>query len=215
MSGDMRLKQDVIDELDFEPSVDAAGIGVTVENGIVTLSGHVPLFYQRAKAEEAVWRVAGVRGLVEELEVEQGGARRHDDEELARRALERLDDTAMVPEGSVQVKVQKGWLVLHGEVEWDFQRQAASEALETMIGVGGIVNQIRLKPGDLSIDIKERVERALHRHADVESSRVDVRIDDGRVFLRGRVESALERGEIRRAAWSAPGVTDVVDEMTP
>lgn len=215
MISDMNLKQDVIDELDFEPSVAAEGVGVTVEDGVVTLAGHVPLFFHRTKAEEAVWRVAGVRGLVQELEVRQSGATRRDDEELARRALERLEDTSTVPRGAVRVKVQKSWLMLSGEVEWDYQRRAAAQALETMPGVHGLVNQIRLVPTDVSVDVKERIERALHRHADVEASRVDVRVEEGRVTLSGRVDSVLERGEIRRAAWSAPGVVEVIDELQP
>ncbi len=214
MNNDMNVKQDIIDELDFAPSVDAAGVGVTVNEGLVTLSGHVPHYYQKTEAEEAVWRVFGVRGIVQDIEVRPLNVSEVGDHDLAHRAVQHLQWNALVPDNSVQVKVRNGWIVLKGEVVWQFQRKAAADVIKALQGVRGMLNQIKLSPDATAVDVKSRIEQALHRHADVEAAQIQVGVDNGQVTLDGHIESWLERSAVNQAAWSAPGVVEVIDHLS-
>ena len=214
MSRDKDIKQDITDELDFEPGVDAACVGVTVDEGIVTLTGHVPHYYQKSKAEEAVWRVFGVQGIVQDIDVRPPSVSKVGDEDLAHRAVEHLLWNALVPDDSVQVTVQNGWVVLKGNVEWQFQREAAADVINALQGVRGMLNQIKLSPTVSIDDVKNRIEQALHRHADVEATKIKIDVKNGRVTLDGHIESWLERSAINQAAWSAPGVVEVVDHLS-
>src|SRR5579859_3428688 len=193
---DKKLQQDVLDELDFEPSIEAAHIGVSVKDGIVTLTGHVPNYAQKLIAEAAVKRVHGVRGIAEELKVDLGGVDVYLDEEIAKRALAALDQNVLAPKGKIQVKVEKGWVTLSGQVEWGYQRTAVAEGLRTLRGVTGITNNVAVKPQVLVGDVERRIGDALRRLGEEEAKGVHVRVRDGRVTLDGRVDTWADRDAV-------------------
>jgi osmotically-inducible protein OsmY len=208
------LRQDVIDELDFDPSVDSTGIGVAAENGVVTLTGHVQSYQQKVAAEQAAWRVKGVKAIAQELEVRLPNHSRLNDDELATRAVRILHWTLAVPPDAVQVKVTKGFVALTGKLEWQFQRSAAESAVRKITGVTGVVNLIELTPRVKAKDVRDRIYDALRRHADVEASHIQVDVDaKGAVVLGGHVDHWEERRAVENAAWSVPGVVQVRDNV--
>ena len=210
---DMTLKQLIEDELEFEPSVDAADIGVAVENGIVTLSGHVPTYGQKAKVEEIVSRLKGVRGLAEAIEVRPVGTRSTADDVLAKRAADLIRWNAFVPEEAVKVKVQKGYVTLTGSVEWQYQKDSAYRAVRDMQDITGVYNQITVTPRASAVDVKSRIEDALKRNAEVEAEKIKVKVAGGKVTLEGKVKAWSDRYIAERAAWAAPGVKQVEDHL--
>jgi len=210
-----QLRQTVIDELEFEPRVDAATIGVAVENGVVTLSGHVPSYAAKLSAERAARRVKGVHAIAQEIEVRYASDKNTADDEIAKRAISIIKWDAMTPANAIQVTVQKGWVTLSGEVEWQYQRKAAEDAVRRLSGVNGVFNSITLKPTVNVPDIKKKIEDALSRHAKVEAQAIRVTVRDGnKVSLEGKVESWDERQAVEDAAWSAAGVQSVDDRLT-
>lgn len=211
---DLSLRQDIIDELDFEPSIDAADIGVAVENGIVTLTGHVPTYSQKVTVEDVVRRVKNVKGIAQEIEVRPIGSNRTADDEIAKRAVNILRWNTPIPEGTVQVKVQKGWVTLTGKVDWFYQKDSAARAVRDLAGVVGLTNQIEIKQHASATDVKKRIEEALKRNAEVEAKAIKVEVlENGRIRLDGKVQAWPERSAAVRAAWSAPGVTSVEDRI--
>lgn len=211
---DTSLRQDIIDELDFEPSVDAAHIGVAVDKGIVTLSGHVGSYVQKLAVEKAVRRVKGVLALAGKIDVRFPADKKTADDEIARRALSLLHWHALLPEQAVTVTVQDGWVALGGMVEWQYQRALAESAVRRLSGVAGVVNGIILKPAVTSGDIKRRIENALKRNAEIEASKVRISVEGAnRVTLEGQVHDWREREVIENAAWSVAGVTRVDDRL--
>ncbi|RCW77617.1 BON domain-containing protein [Phyllobacterium bourgognense] len=212
---DMVLRQNILDELEFEPSLNAANIGVSVENGVVTLMGHVPTYMEKNAAADAVCRVKGVRGIAHDIEVRPIGSHRTADDEIAKRALNVLSWSTAIPDGAVQVQVDKGWVLLSGIVDWNYQKIAATEAVRALAGVFDVANNIQVKPHVSSFDVKRRIEDALKRNAQVDPSGVRVTVDDsGHVTLEGQVKAWGARGSAVRAAWSAPGVKAVEDLLT-
>lgn len=214
MNNDIGLKNAVEAELAWVPSVDAAHIGVTADNGIVTLSGHVPTYAQKLAVEKAVKRVKGVRGLAEELEVRLLSSFGNDDDEVAKRVANILDWGVSVPKDSVKVQVTAGVVTLTGEVNWQFQRIAAEQGVRLLNGVRGLSNQITVKPHVEAQDVKRCIESALERQADVVASNIRVTVNGGNVRLDGKVKAWAERDAIKRAAWAAPGVRTVDDHVT-
>ncbi len=211
---DKELRNEVMRELEFEPSIDATHLGVTVENGIVTLSGHVSTLAERMAAEAAVRRVRGVRALAQEIEVRSPEDKKTADDEIAKRAIDIISWDATIPANAVQVKVQRGWVTLTGELDWQYQKKAAEEDVHRLTGVKGVLNEIKLRPGALAPDVKHRIERALLRRANVEAKAITVRVKDGKVVLEGTVHSLDERHAVEHAAWSAPGVVSVETLLT-
>jgi osmotically-inducible protein OsmY len=211
---DMALRQNVIDELEFEPIIDAAQIGVAVERGVVTLTGHVPTYAEKVTAEDAVWRVKGVRGIAQEIEVRPLGANETADDEIAQRALDSLCWSTLIPHSAIQIKVQDGWVTLNGKVDWNYQRAEAQKAVSRLAGVKGFYNNIEVLPHVSAADLKRRIDAALKRNAEVEAEAIRVEVKDGKVTLEGRVNSWSERRAAERAAWSAPGVCAVDDRIT-
>jgi osmotically-inducible protein OsmY len=207
------LRQNIIDELEFEPSIDAADIGVAVDNGVVTLSGHVSTFAQKAAAENAALSVRGVKGIAQDIEVRPFGANVTADDEIAKRALRTISWNTVVPDGAVQVKVQNGWITLTGKVEWQYQKAAAAAAIRYMAGVLGVYNNIEVKPHASVSDVKKRIEDALKRNAEVEAKGITVNVSNGKVTLDGKVNTWAERSATVRAAWAAPGVHMVEDRI--
>lgn len=211
---DRELRQNVIDELDFEPSIESAEIGVAVESGVVTLTGHVPTYTQKLAAERAVWRVQGVKAIAQEIEVRIAGDNKHSDDEIAKRAVSTLAWNAAVPSDAVHVKVQNGWVTLTGELDWNYQREAAENAARKLSGVTGVINNIMLKPSVAPVAVKQRITDALKRHAEVEANRIQVYVrEGGTVSLEGEVDNWDERQAVVHAAWAAPGVRMVDDRL--
>lgn len=211
---DVDLRQDVLDELEFEPSIDAADIGVAVEDGTVTLTGHVRTYAQKHEAERIVKRVKGVRAIAQEIEVRPAGSHLTADDEIAKRAVSSLMWNASVPRDKVQVTVEDGYLTLSGTVGWHYEKAAAEKAVRTLSGVKGVTNLIAIKPSVKPADVRQRIENALKRDAEIEAKRIQVLVTDSKVTLEGRVRNWAERAAAERAAWAAPGVANVVDHIT-
>lgn len=210
---DTVLRQNVIDELEFEPSLDAANIGVMVEDGVVTLTGHVETYAEKITAEKITARVKGVRGIAQEIEVRPVGANQTADDEIAKRVVNTLRWNTSVPKDEVQVKVSKGWVTLTGTVEWNYQRDVAARALQGMVGVRGVTNAILISPKAKVADVRERIEKALKRDAELEAAAIKIAVADGTVTLDGKVHSLSERRAAERAAWAVPGVKNVSDRL--
>jgi osmotically-inducible protein OsmY len=210
---DKVLRQTIVDELDFEPSVDSANIGVAVDNGVVTLTGHVASYAEKVAAERAVARVKGVRAIAENIEVRYPGHKQTADDEIAERALSLLRWNVQVPKDSVKVKVEKGWITLTGTVEWRFQRMAAESAVRKLSGIVGVTNLIEVRPKVAPLDVKQKILDALKRNAELEADAIRVNVLDDKVVLEGKVKAWYERRIAERAAWSAPGVKAVQDDL--
>lgn len=210
---DIQLRQNIIDELEFEPSVNAAHIGVTVEKGVVTLTGHVASYAEKLAAERTVQHVNGVRAIAQEIEVRYPNDKKTADDEIAARALNIVSWSAVVPQG-IQIKVQGGWVTLSGQVDWQFERNAAESELRKLSGVAGVINNITLKARVQAQDVKRKIEDALKRNAEVEAGHISVSVlDSGKVALDGKVHDWQERNAAGWAAWSAPGVTSVENRI--
>ena len=211
---DFELQQHVMDELDFEPAVNPAHIGVIAENGVITLTGHVGSYAEKLAAEKAARRVKGVHAIAQELEVRFAGDKKTADDEIAGRAVSILRWSTVLPEDAVRVRVQNGWLTLAGEVEWQYQRNTAEAAVRRLSGVRGVTNTIKLKRRVLPTDIRQKIEQALNRNAAIVSQGIRVSVaDGGTVHLEGIVHDMHERDVVEAAAWSAPGVMQVEDRL--
>src|SRR5215469_12966524 len=213
MISDAILKQDVEDELAWRPDIDSDHIGITARNGIVTLTGYVPTYVQKHAADAAVRRVAGVRGVVDSLQVYLAGSSPTEDEELARRAINSLDWDALVPRQSVKVTVEGGLVSLSGELSWQYQKNAADNAVRKLCGVVGVINNITIKRQPQPADIKQRIENALKRSAEIDSESIRVAVANGTVTLEGTVDSWAARDQAEGAVWAAPGVIEVRDNL--
>jgi len=212
MKTDLDLQKDVAAELKWEPRLNEDEIGIAVKDGIVTLTGSVPDYSQRRIAAKAAERVAGVRAVAQELTVKVPDLFRRTDTELARQVVNALSWDIEVP-GTVKAKVDSGWVTLDGEVEWQWQRNAAERAVRYLTGVKGVSNQVTIKAYASPYDVAQGIKAALHRAADVEAKKVQVTAMDGKVVLTGTVRTWPERAEVERAAWSASGVTAVDDQL--
>lgn len=212
MNHDRQLQKCLLDELDFEPRVDSSHIGVTVTDGIVTLSGHVPSFSQKTAAERAAWRVRGVKAVVQNIDVHHASDALAD-EEIAKRALGVLRWDTTVPD-SVHLQVDNGWITLAGEVDWQYQLEGAERRLRSLKGVTGISNLIALRSRPTPSTVRECILAALKRNAEVEAGRIAIDVaDGGAVTLEGTVSNWAERIAVKRAAWSSAGVKSVVDRL--
>jgi osmotically-inducible protein OsmY len=214
MISDLELRQNVLDELEFEPTVNAAHIGVAANRGVVTLTGFVTNYAEKAAAERAARRVKGVKAIAEEIEVRLPSDTKRSDDEIAARALDILKWQVGVPADRITIKVEKGIVTLTGEVEWQFQKTDAAHVVHKLSGVINVVNQIRVSTPVRASEVEEKIQKALERSADVEASRITVQTEGGRVILSGKVRAWYERDIAERAAWSAPGVTEVQDHLT-
>lgn len=210
---DRTLRQHVLEALDFDPRVDAAHIGVTVRDRIVTLSGHVATYAEKIAAEGIAQRVRGVRAVVEEIEVRYPADERTGDEELAARIVKVLAWNVPVPDEAIMVKVEHGYVTLDGCVPWYYQRAAAQSALTKLSGVRGVLNLLAVKPPASSADVKAKVLASLRRTAK-DADAITVRVEGDTVILDGTVDLWGEREVAERAAWSVPGVRAVEDRLT-
>ena len=211
---DRTLKQAVEDELEWEPSINAEHIGVTAEDGVVTLTGHVGSYAEKFTAEKAAKRVKGVRGIAQEIEIRFPNDKKTSDDQIAKRALDIIAWDSTIPKDKVQVKVQDGFVTLSGQVDWHYQRADAEYAVRKLAGITGLFNEIQVKPKVQASDVKLRIENALKRNADLEASSIKVSVLNGRVTLDGKVKAWYERDLAERTAWSAPGVISVEDHIS-
>src|SRR5579872_514308 len=216
MKTDVQLHKDVVDSLAFDLQVDELDLTVGVHNAIVTISGTVPNYAQKYAVERAIKRIAGVRGIAEELRVELPHSHRRNDTDIAAAAVSALAWNTFVPAASVQVTVENGAVTLAGELDWEFQRSEAEAAVRNLKGVTEITNLITLKSGKFvgPRDVKEKIERAFSRTAESEAKRISVETVGGKVTLKGVVHTLTERDEAVRAAWHVPGVTRVDNLLT-
>jgi len=210
---DKDLRRDVLDELDFDPSLDAAEIGVTVSDGVVTLTGHVGSYAEKVAAERAVKRVKGVRAIAQEIQVRLPNAKAVEDDQIAARALAIIDWSVHLPRDAIQVKVARGWVTLTGAVPWQYQVMGAEAAVRKLSGVAGVSNLVEVRPEVRPIAVKEKILEAFRRNALFEADAVKVSVEGDRVTLEGAVTVGIERDAAERAAWSVPGVRTVVDHI--
>jgi osmotically-inducible protein OsmY len=213
MTSDAALRSGIEEELDFEPSLDATGIGVAVKEGVATLTGHVSSYAQKVAAERAVSRVKGLRAVAEEMIVRLPLSVRHDHDEVALRAANVLSWTLNIPDDTVHGKVEKGWVTLTGDVDWQYQRQSAKLAVCTLGGVMGVSNTINIRPHATVKDVRAHITQALRRNAELESSGIMVLVEGGKITLSGRVKALHERRTAENAAWGISSVTEVVDNL--
>ena len=211
---DLSLRQDILDELEFQPNIDAVHIGVAVENGVVTLTGHVTNYAQKIAAERAVKSVKGVRAIAEEIEVRFPSHFVVADDTIASRTLDVISWNTEVPDDRIKVRVQAGWVTLEGEVDWQFQKEATERAVRKLSGVKGVTNLLTLKARVNAADVQRKIEDALKRNAAVEAHGIHVKVTGGTVRLEGKVHLWLERQAVEQAAWSVPGVYKVEDKLT-
>jgi osmotically-inducible protein OsmY len=215
MKGDSDVQRSVQDELKWEPGVsDASKIGVAVKDDVVTLTGFVSSYAEKWAAERAAKRVSGVNALAVELQVQLPGYAKKSDADIAKAAEHALSWDVLVPASSVSVMVERGWVTLDGNLNWQYQRSAAEDAVRGLTGVIGISNRIAVKPTVFPTDIKSKIEAALKRNAILDAESINVQTDGGKVTLTGTVSSWAERDEAEAAAWAAPGVTDLKDALT-
>jgi osmotically-inducible protein OsmY len=213
MVTDRILKQSVLDELRWEPSVNEAHIGVTAQDGVVTLSGDVSSYTEKLAAERAVRRVYGVKGVAEDIEVRYSFSK-VDDTDIAKNALQTLSWDVEVPEDKVKIKVEGGLVTLTGTVDWNFQRNAAEADVRKLKGVTGIINGIVIKPTVQASGVREKITAALKRNAQIEADKINVVTDGGTVTLIGNVHTWDEDRLVVDTAWAAPGVTHVEDQLS-
>ncbi|MEO8387164.1 BON domain-containing protein [Polaromonas sp.] len=213
MKTDMQLKADVTAELAWEPAVNSASVGVLVNDGVVTLTGHLSSFAEKIAVEKAVHRVAGVRGLAIELDVKLVAAHHRSDSEIASIAASALRWSVLLPPDHVKVEVEKGWVTLTGEVDWTYQSGTAEKCVRDLVGVRGLSNNIVVKPTVSTRDIAAEISAALERQAEREARHIQVKVEGSVVTLHGKVNSLVEREAAAGAAFAARGVTRIVNKL--
>ena len=214
MKTDLDLKNDVLQELLWDPLVPEARVGVSVNEGVVTLTGHLDSYSEKVATRRAAERVAGVKAIAVELDVIPSGVHQRSDTEIAAAVQHALSWNTAVPQERVRVTVEKGWVTLSGELDWNFQRRALERMIRPLKGVAGIVDNIELKSLPISVNLSNRIQDALTRQAQREAKRIEISVDGSVVTLRGHVHSWAERNAAEGATWSAPGVSRVNNQLT-
>lgn len=213
MKTDAQLKADVTDELAWDPAINSTDVGVMVQDGVVTLAGHLDSFAEKHAVERAVRRVAGVRGIALDLDVQLSTEHQRSDSEIAQAATAALGLNSLVPRGKVQVEVEKGWVTLTGEVDWGYQFASAEQCIRPLAGVRGLSNKITVKPRVQSKDIAAQITAALTRQATREARNIGIEVEGATVTLSGKVHSMAEHDAAMGVAFCAHGVSHVVDHL--
>lgn len=213
MKSDASLRDDIIEELNWEPSVDSSKIGVAVKDGIVTLSGTVPSFIEKIDAEKAVKRVDGVRAVVQNIDVKLKSSSVRTDAEIAEVALKNLKWNTNVPEEKIILKVEDGWITLEGEVLWNYQKEAAKSAVRGLIGVKGVHNLIKVKSQIKPENLTQNIKNAFIRNASIDADNVKVEVIGTKAILKGTVQSWAEKRQAEKAVWSAPGIFEIENKL--
>jgi osmotically-inducible protein OsmY len=210
---DKDLKQHVESALEWEPSLDASDIGVSVDEGVVTLRGNVGSYVEKMTAERVALRVFGAKALANDLVVHLPTAFERTDTEIAQASVAALKWNTMVPQDRITATVTDGWVALNGTLDWQYQKEAAARAVRDLTGVKGVTNNITVQPRVKTLDVRDKIEAAFKRSAEIDARRINVSAIDSKVILTGNVHSWSERQEAERAAWAAPGVTRVEDHL--
>ncbi|MBN9482095.1 MAG: ornithine aminotransferase [Bacteroidetes bacterium 43-93] len=213
MKTDKELQEDVMDEIKWDPALSASAIGVSVKNGVVTLNGYVDAYAKKFAAENAAKRVKGVQAVTEKIEVHFGKGTKRTDTDIAAAALDAIKWHSNVPDDQLKLKVENGWLTLEGTVDWQYQKNAAMDAVKDLAGVKGVSNLIFLAPKTNVTKIETDIINALKRSATIEASNIEVEIRGNKVILKGKVRSWSERRDVENAVWSSPGVIEIEDNM--
>lgn len=214
MKTDEQLKKDVEAELNWDPSINDHGIIVSTKDGVVTLGGHVPFYADKIFAEKAVKSVAGVRGVANDIEVKPNMAHQRSDTAIAEAAVNAMKSSVAVPADGVKIVVREGWITLEGKVAFQYQKAAAESAVRTLWGVKGITNSITIIPSASAKDIRSKIHRAYQRHAAVDANKVKIDVSGNTVTLSGEVHSWHEKDDAENAAWAAPGVKMVHNNLS-
>lgn len=213
MKTDLEIKEDVLAQLAWQPNIDETQISVTVKDGIVTLTGLVDDFSKKGIIDIAVKSIAGVKAIAEDIEVKREYKDQYSDKEIAKAAINALEWNASVPSENIIVEVENGIIHLTGELEWAYQRDFAKRTIEHLIGVKEVVNNIQLKPKSTVVDVKNKIEKAFERSANIDSKDIIVTLDGPTVILSGTVHSIKEKDDAEIAAYKAPGITNVINDL--
>jgi osmotically-inducible protein OsmY len=214
LTEDEVLQRNVLEELEWDPRINAADIGVTVRHGVVTLTGHVGSHAEKVAAEHAALGVKGVRAIAQDIEVQLPNEKKRSDTDIAERAVKILEWDQFVPHERIAVEVANGWLTLSGGVGWQYEKTAAEAAVRALSGVCGISNEITVKPQVVATDVRHNIEQAFKRNAELEASHVTVTAEGDTITLSGTVRTCHEREMAEGAVWSAPGIKHVRNEIT-
>jgi len=216
MKTNEELQKDVMEELRWEPTLSdvISQIAVAAEDGVITLSGRVNSYNQKINAEQAAQRVAGVKVVAEDIEVIIPGKSERSDTDIAIAVKDALKWHSAVNEDLIEIKVENGWVYLDGTAEWEYQKKAAENAVKDIVGVVKVLNRITLKPAVNPKDVKSKINAAFHRSATIDAANISIETAGSRVILHGIVRSWAEKKEAESAAWAAPGVTEVINEIT-
>ena len=213
MKTDIQIQKDVMEQLKWEPFLNASEIGVSVKKGIVTLSGQVDSYSKKLTAENATKKIAGVKAIAEEIQIGVSPAYKKSDTEIAEAILNALRWHTAVQEEKIKVKVENGNVRLEGEVEWEYQRNNAKVAIENLVGVRSVINAIIVKPKITTSDIQLKINSAFHRSATIDAAKIRAEVLGGKVTLRGKVRSMAEKEDAETAVWNAPGITSVESKL--
>lgn len=213
MKTDSEIERDVKTELGWNPDLNSTDIAISVKNGVVTLAGFVPRYIDKYEAEKAAKRVSGVLAVANDIEIRLPAIDQRPDPEIARDAVAAIKNQLPFSYEQIKAVVRNGWVTLEGDVEWQHQRQTAERAVRPLKGVKGIINDVKIKPRVEPSDIKQKIQEAFRRSAEVDANQIIVETSGGEVILKGKVRSWVERDEAERVAWRAPGVTKVEDRI--